>query len=281
MCIQTKLLPKISIVTPTYNRANLLERCIKSVVDQEYRNLEFIVIDGNSSDNTRELLNKYNSTITKWISEADSGPMDAVRKGYKFVTGDYVFFLSSDDYLEKGILADAGHILATEQCDVLHGIFIYYDKSSNDEFLCRPWFTENVEIYDNRYSWPSVFLNSFFVKKNIYDNIINSDIIYTFKVAPDFKIYQMLLDANVNFTYLNKVIVHVSAGGISDSIFLGYFEIAAISIDHGCPKINVFIQLIRKLIIRSIALTSKRLGLAFVRDAYFSIFSRNIKKISK
>lgn len=98
-----KKLPKISIVTPTLNQADFIEQSIKSVLSQNYPNLEYIVIDGGSSDGTHAILKKYNDKLT-WISGKDKGQSDAINKGLKLAKGEIVSYLNSDDVLEYGAL---------------------------------------------------------------------------------------------------------------------------------------------------------------------------------
>lgn len=267
--------PKISIITPTFNRAALLERSITSVMSQNYGNLEYIIVDGASTDGTPDVLKKYDPYITTWISEPDDGPMHAALKGYAHVTGDYVFFLPSDDYLEPDILNSVGKVLHAEQCDVLHGDFIYHDTSHRCKFICRPWATENSDIYRNRYKWPSVFLNTYFVKKIIYDQFIhtlNTKYIY----AGDFEMFQMLIERKATFRYFDKPIVNMSSGGISDNAFKGYFQIARISIDHGCSRVSAIYFLLTKLISRSVSTILLRLGLVKLRNRLLTASSPNI-----
>lgn len=94
--------PKISIVTPSYNQAEFLERTIKSIIDQNYPNLEYIVIDGGSSDGSVEIIKKYSSQIDYWVSETDNGQSNAINKGLKIATGDWVAWQNSDDIYYPG-----------------------------------------------------------------------------------------------------------------------------------------------------------------------------------
>ena len=104
--VSTQKLPKISVIIPNYNYGSFIEETICSVVNQNYKNLEIIVIDGGSIDNSVEILKKYNSQINYWISEKDEGQADAINKGLIAATGDYVAYLNSDDtYLPNAFFA--------------------------------------------------------------------------------------------------------------------------------------------------------------------------------
>lgn len=91
------LFPKISIVTATYNRADFLEKTILSLINQNYPNLEYIVIDGGSTDTTLDIIEKYQDNISYWVSEKDNGMYDAIQKGFEQSTGDIMGWLNSDD----------------------------------------------------------------------------------------------------------------------------------------------------------------------------------------
>lgn len=96
--------PKISIVTPSYNQGVFLEKTIRSVLLQGYPNLEYFIIDGGSTDNSIEVIKKYEPWITKWVSEKDRGQSHAINKGFAEATGDLLGWLNSDDYFLPGAL---------------------------------------------------------------------------------------------------------------------------------------------------------------------------------
>jgi FkbM family methyltransferase len=100
-------LPKISVITPTCNGGELLEACVTSVLEQAYPNLEYIVIDGASTDGTLEILRRYDDKIAYWTSEPDNGQADAINKGFRRATGELVAWLNSDDFFYPGALAAA------------------------------------------------------------------------------------------------------------------------------------------------------------------------------
>ena len=88
---------KISIVTPSFNQAQFLEYTLKSVIDQNYPNLEYFVIDGGSSDSSIDIIKKYSDRITNWVSEKDKGHGNAINKGFQESTGEIMAWINSDD----------------------------------------------------------------------------------------------------------------------------------------------------------------------------------------
>jgi glycosyltransferase involved in cell wall biosynthesis len=128
------MLPKISIITPSYNQGQFLEETISSVLSQDYPNLEYIVIDGGSKDQSVDIIRKYASSLTYWISEKDSGQSEALNKGFKRATGDIVTWLNSDDvYLPGTLLKIAKHFTENPESTLLHGKTIVFGEGLKDE----------------------------------------------------------------------------------------------------------------------------------------------------
>lgn len=126
----------VTIITVTYNSSPLLEKTIKSLLEQPIKNYEYIIIDGNSSDGTKNILKKYEDKIDFYISEPDNGIYDAMNKGIKYAHGRYIYFLNSGDYLHKDILKILNPILKKSNVEFLYGNVNYgnINKRYDGEF---------------------------------------------------------------------------------------------------------------------------------------------------
>jgi glycosyltransferase involved in cell wall biosynthesis len=145
--------PKFSVVTPTYNQGQFIEKTIDSVLSQGYTNMEFIIVDGGSKDNTVDIIKKYERHLTYWVSEPDRGQSHAINKGMAKATGDYLTWLNSDDWYTPGALQkfaevsrqhpDAGMIVGAGQIVDQAGKVIYYKEPTDPITLetLYGWFT--------------------------------------------------------------------------------------------------------------------------------------------
>jgi glycosyltransferase involved in cell wall biosynthesis len=116
------LLPRISIITPSFNQAAFIERTIQSVIGQDYPNIEYIVIDGGSTDGSVDIIRKFQSDIAYWVTEKDRGQAHAINKGLERATGDIIAYLNSDDYYLEGTLRRvADHFGRYPDVDLVHG----------------------------------------------------------------------------------------------------------------------------------------------------------------
>lgn len=167
--------PKISIVTPSYNAEKFIEETIKSVVNQNYDNFEYIVMDGGSTDGTISILQKYERMVNnpqkfRWISEKDNGQTDAINKGMRLCTGDWFAFLNADDFYAPNLFADiAAFLKENKDKGVIYGnqYALYDGLDENYNLLKKPDETITFEdlLYSNRIYGPASFYNMAALKK--------------------------------------------------------------------------------------------------------------------
>lgn len=131
MKVNDDKLPKISIVTVVYNACDLLERTIKSVISQTYSNIEYVIIDGGSTDPSVEIIKKYEKNIDKWVSEPDKGIYDAMNKGLLSINGDYVQFLNAGDYFVEAQSLERVFSNIQKPYHVVYGDILLVDVTGN------------------------------------------------------------------------------------------------------------------------------------------------------
>jgi Glycosyl transferase family 2 len=143
--------PRITIVTPSYSQGQFIEETIRSVLSQNYPNLEYIIIDGGSTDQTVEIIKRYERQITYWVSEPDFGQTHAINKGLAKATGDILAYLNSDDYYLPGTLhAVAQHFQMNPQTDLLHGRCCYINEQGEpigEQFGDIQTFDEIIDLW--------------------------------------------------------------------------------------------------------------------------------------
>jgi glycosyltransferase involved in cell wall biosynthesis len=172
--------PKISIVTPSYNQGQFIEETIRSVLLQGYPNLEYIVMDGGSDDETLEILEKYDPWIDYWESEPDDGQAHAINKGLRRATGDIHGWINSDDLLVSGALKTVALSFASTKADAITGGRLLIDEDSNvTGWGILPEF--DPEKGGNTWAQESTFWRS-----NVYDKIGYVDESLNFAMDLDF-----------------------------------------------------------------------------------------------
>jgi glycosyltransferase involved in cell wall biosynthesis len=151
--------PKISIITPSYNQGQYLEQTILSVINQQYPNLEYIIIDGGSTDNSVEIIKKYEKYLTYWVSEKDNGQSHAINKGLEKCTGDIFNWINSDDYLAENSLWTVGRLFAEKKPDMIIGNLRTFNDQAKNEYIYRgkPQIYPELEFMNNVISQPTMF----------------------------------------------------------------------------------------------------------------------------
>ena len=130
--IDTEQYPTISIITPSFNQGKYIEETIESVISQGYPNLEYIVIDGGSSDETVDIIKKYEKYITYWVSEKDQGQAHAINKGFNLSNGDICTWINSDDLIYKDAFWKVAKYFSEDlDLEFIHGRGIYFNDKGN------------------------------------------------------------------------------------------------------------------------------------------------------
>jgi glycosyltransferase involved in cell wall biosynthesis len=196
---------KISVITVVYNGANTIERTIKSVVNQTYKNIEYIIIDGGSTDGTINIIKKYENKLSYWISEKDDGIYDAMNKGIKVATGDYIGLLNSDDWLELDAIEKIVNIIHNNKnVHIIHANVRYIKE--NSQKIYKPKLNKSAFLWHGM----SYYHPTYYVKKEIYKKLLYDK---KYKLVADYKFTLECFNRGYKFYYLDDVITNFSAGG--------------------------------------------------------------------
>lgn len=205
---------KITVITITYNSADTLEQTILSVINQAYTDVEYLIIDGGSTDATLSIAEKYRSKISKIISEKDNGLYDALNKGIDMATGEVIAFLHSDDiYIDDQVLSKYADIFSKSKCDAVYSD-LYYVNRDNLDSVVRKWKSGNYKA--------GMFLNgwmpphpTFFVKREIYKAYGKFNL--SFKTAADYELMLRFIHKHqIRLEYLPEFTVKMRVGGKSN-----------------------------------------------------------------
>lgn len=206
---------KISIITPSYNSVKTISYTTDSVISQNYTDIEYIFIDGGSSDGTQDIILKYKDKINiKFISEKDNGIYDAMNKGIKMATGEIVGILNSDDfYSDSSVLSDVVRSFENSKIDAVYGDITYFSNDINK--VTRYWKAGEYKESKLNNGWV-IPHPALFVRKSVYDKcgLYNTDL----KIAADYEfILRILKVYKINVKYIPKILVRMYDGGVSGS----------------------------------------------------------------
>jgi glycosyltransferase involved in cell wall biosynthesis len=205
---------KVSIITVSYNSAQTIADTIKSVINQDYNDVEYIIIDGNSSDNTLAVIDPYKSQLAKLVSEPDKGIYHAMNKGLALATGDIIGILNSDDvYADNTVISDVVALFNRDNYDACYADLCYVEKDDLSKVV-RYWQSGPYSKANFLKGWMPPH-PTFFLKKECYQKFgfFNTD----FRTSADYEIMlRMLYKHHVSCTYLPRVIIQMRVGGQSN-----------------------------------------------------------------
>ncbi len=197
---------KISLITVCYNDSDCIEETICSVLDQDYPEVEYIIVDGGSKDSTLDIIKKYNDRISQWISEPDEGIYDAMNKGLRLASGDLVGFINSGDTYAKGAIKSIAEEYDKYYPDILYGnTTVRYED--HEEYVCY-----NDLDYEKYFFGNLIIHQSIFVRTDISQNLPFDT---KYKILADYDFFLKQYCANATFRYIDKNIAYFKAGGIS------------------------------------------------------------------
>ncbi len=206
---------RISIITAVYNRASTLAAAIDSVLAQRNVDIEYIIVDGNSTDSTSEIVARYGDRINRYIREEDEGIYDALNKGIAAATGDIVGFLHADDFLaDPNVLAGVASEFEDETVDAAYGDLVYVGAEASDHII-RYWKSGAFRRERFRWGWmpphPTVYL-----RRRCYEQfgLYRSDL----KISADYELLvRMLYTHRMTTRYIERVLVCMRLGGVSNA----------------------------------------------------------------
>lgn len=229
------MLPKISAIIVVFNGAKTIEKAIKSVLGQTYKNLELLIIDGASTDGTLEILKDNKTENLSWISEPDKGIYDAMNKGIKKATGEWIFFLGADDYFHDNLVLESVFSkLGIENIDFIYG------NIKSDSYK---------RLYDGEFNFEKLLKKnishqSIFYRKNIFDKMGFYNLKYKTHADWDFNL-RCYENEEINIKYVDVVIAEFGKGGVSSNYDLAFLR------ESLCPRKIEFLKS-NKLILKDI-----------------------------
>lgn len=264
-------IPKLSIIMPSLNQGCFIEEAILSVINQDYSNFEFILIDGGSSDNTLNIINKYKKKIEYIISETDNGLYHALNKGILKATGDYIGFINSDDIYETGALKAIGEFLTEKnEIDLVYGIAGLMTKDSKITGYFGDF--EFDKNYYFKYT-PTIPYQATFFRRDCLAQIGLLDT--NLKFGGDTDLWKRFAKFNYKIKAIKK---HIANWRIyedtlscrSDLIWQRAWE--TIKVEHRYSG-TYFGYMSRKMFITSVALTIKQKK--WIMKPYYRFFKKN------
>lgn len=204
---------KVSIITSCYNRAATIQGAIESVLAQDYNDIEFIVVDGSSTDGSLDIIREYADRISIIISEPDHGMYEAINKGIRVATGEIIGLLHSDDFFyDNGVVGRIVERMKRTHADFLYGDGLFVNPDDTNKVV-RNWIGGGYRLWKVRHGWlplhPTCYIRrDVMMRQGLYNE--------SYKIAADSDLLvRYLLTGGLTVTYLNEYIVRMRMGGLS------------------------------------------------------------------
>ncbi|TEW67977.1 glycosyltransferase [Mucilaginibacter phyllosphaerae] len=241
--------PKISVITVSYNARLTIEQCIRSVIRQQYNNIEYIIIDGKSSDGTVSIAEKYKNHIQIIVSEPDKGIYDAMNKGIALATGDVTGILNADDFFAADdVLTVVAEAFKNQDPDIVYGDLDYVRP---DGTVVRKWRSGRYKKGMFNAGWMPPH-PTFYCKTNLFKKFGHYSLQYG--TAADYELMLRFIHLNhLSVYYVQRVLVKMTVGGVSNSSIKNrikalFFDMKAMYNNNIIfPPIVLMIKPLRKL----------------------------------
>lgn len=206
---------KVSLITVTYNSEKYLANCIGSVLRQSYPDIEYIIVDGGSTDKTLSIIRKFSRDIHRWISEKDRGMYDAINKGMRLATGDVIGILNSDDvFASPNTVAKIVQCFKEKDVDSVYGDLVYVAGNDTSK-VHRYWKGDTYKRTAFHWGWMPAH-PTFYVRRNLVEQLGGYKT--HFFSAADFEFMtRYLYKHRISSFYLSELIVKMRKGGMSNS----------------------------------------------------------------
>lgn len=207
---------RISVITVVYNNQETIGNAIESVISQTYKDIEYIIVDGGSTDSTLSIIKSYGGKISKWVSEKDKGIYDAINKGITLATGDIVGILNSDDFFADNTVVDriARPFMSDKSLQAVYSDVLFVQRKNASKSV-RYYSSKNFRPFMFRFGFQPAH-PTFYARKDIFETLgyYRTDL----KISGDFELLLRLLHVNkIKTCYVRDIWVKMRVGGVSTS----------------------------------------------------------------
>lgn len=213
--------PKISIITPSFNQGQFLEKTIQSVIGQNYPNLEYIIIDGGSTDNSVEIIERHQKQLTYWVSEKDRGQPHAFNKGLQYATSEIIGWINSDDiYLNRCLFEATEYLKSHQNVDIVFSDYIYIDEKGR--YLKR---RKEIPFNYSVYLWLGDCFHANcagFFRRKVFESIGGLD--ESLQYSMDYEFYLRAASSGMKISHFRSYWAAYRLHGQSKSVFKSHMQ---------------------------------------------------------